>query len=151
MIADSLENSQPYEALHSLFKKAFDFIRYTDFSQLKDGVIETDDPRLYFSISRLRGKDPQDAVLESHKKFIDIQAPIVGVEIIGWKAGGELMIISEPYDEGKDVMFYHDFPTTYTKLYPGQFAVYFPEDGHAPGIGQGDIRKVVAKIAVETR
>lgn len=146
MILDSLENSQQYELLHPLFKKAFDFIKYTDFSQLKEGVIETTDPRLYFLISRSRGKDPQDAVLESHKKFIDIQAPIAGVETIGWKAGDELMIISEPYDDKKDVMFYHDFPTTYAKLYPGQFAVYFPEDGHAPGIGQGDIRKVVAKI-----
>ena len=149
MILDSLENTQRYEALHSLFKKTFDFIRDTDFTQLNDGIIETNDPRLYFSITRIRGKDPQDGVLETHKRFIDIQAPIIGVETIGWKAGDELMIISEPYDEKKDVMLYHDFPTTYSKLYPGQFAVYFPEDGHAPGIGQGDIRKVIAKIAVE--
>jgi YhcH/YjgK/YiaL family protein len=148
MILDSLENSHQYEALHPLFKKAFDFIKHTDFTQLKDGIIETGDPRLYFSITRLRGKDPQDGVIESHRKFIDIQAPIVSAESIGWKAGDELMIIAEPYDEKKDVMFYHDFPTTYTKLYPGQFAVYFPEDGHAPGIGKGDIRKVIAKIAV---
>jgi YhcH/YjgK/YiaL family protein len=149
MILDSLENSQQYEALHPLFKKAFDFIKHTDFMQLKDGIIETGDPRLYFSITRLRGKDPQDGVIESHRKYIDIQSPLVGTESIGWKAGDELMIISEPYDEKKDVMFYHDFPTTYTKLYPGQFAVYFPEDGHAPGIGKGDIRKVIAKIAIE--
>ncbi len=149
MILDSLENSQQYESLHPLFKKAFDLIKHADFSQLKEGLIETSDPRLYFSISRIRGKDPQDAVLETHKKFIDIQAPIVGVETIGWKAGDELMIISKPYDYKEDVIFYHDFPTTYAKLYPGQFAIYFPEDGHAPGIGQGDIRKIVAKIAVE--
>ena len=149
MILDSLENAHQYETLHPLFKKAFDFIRRTDFAQLKESKIETNDPRLYFSIARIRGKDPQDAVLESHKKYIDIQAPLVGVESIGWKAGDELMIISEPYDENKDIMFYHDFPTTYSKLYPGQFAIYFPEDGHAPGIGQGDIRKVIAKIAVE--
>lgn len=149
MILDSLENSEQYNCVHPLFDKAFDFIKRTDFSQLEDGKIETDDPRLYFTVARLRGKDPQDAVLESHKQYIDIQAPLVGVESIGWKAGDELMIISEPYDRDKDIMFYHDYPTTYSKLYPGQFAVYFPEDGHAPGIGQGDIRKVIAKIAVE--
>ena len=149
MILDSLENSEQYYALHPLFKKAFDFIRSTDFTQLEEGKIETDDPRLFYTIARFRGKDPQDAALETHQKFIDIQAPLVGAESIGWKAGSELMIISEPYDEKKDIMFYHDFPTTYTKLYPGQFAVYFPEDGHAPGIGQGDIRKVIVKIAVE--
>lgn len=146
MILDSLENAHQYESLHPLFKKAFDFIKRTDFTQLQEGKIETNDARLYFSIARLRGKDPQDAVLETHKKFIDIQAPLVGVESIGWKAGDELMIISEPYDEKKDIMFYHDFPTTYSKLYPGQFAIYFPEDGHAPGIGEGTIRKVVVKV-----
>ena len=149
MILDSLENSQQYESLHPLFEKAFDFIKRTDFTRLKDGKIETNDPRLHFSIARARGKDPQDAVLETHKKFIDIQAPLVGVESVGWKSGSELMIISEPYSDKKDITFYHDFPTTYSKLYPGQFAIYFPEDGHAPGIGQGDIRKVIAKIAVE--
>ena len=149
MVLDSLENAMQYYDLHPLFEKAFDFINSTDFTNYKEGKIETDDPRLYFSIARFRGKDPQDAVLETHKKFIDIQAPLVGAESIGWKAGNELMIISEHYNEEKDIMFYHDFPTTYTKLYPGQFAIYFPEDAHAPGIGQGDIRKIIAKIAVE--
>jgi uncharacterized protein, YhcH/YjgK/YiaL family len=149
MILDSLDNSQQYYALNSLFEKAFEFIKGTDFTNIPEGKIETGDPRLYFSIARFRGKDPQDAALETHKKFIDIQAPLVGAESIGWKAGNELMIISKPYDETKDIMFFHDFPTTYTKLYPGQFAIYFPEDGHAPGIGQGDIRKIIAKVAVE--
>jgi YhcH/YjgK/YiaL family protein len=149
MILDSLENSHQYECIHPLFKQAFEFIRNTDFSELEEGKIETGDHRLFFTVSRFRGKDPHDAVLETHKKYIDIQAPLVGVESIGWKAGDALMIISENYDEEKDIMFYHDFPTTYTKLYPGQFAVYFPEDAHAPGIGQGDIRKIVAKIAID--
>jgi YhcH/YjgK/YiaL family protein len=135
--------------MHPLFKKAFDYVKNTDFSQLKDGKVETDDPRLFFSIVNIRGKDPQDATIETHQKYIDIQVPIVGVESIGWKAGDGLTIISEPYDHEKDVTFYFDFPTTYTKIYPGQFAVYFPEDGHAPGIGQGDIRKVIVKVAVE--
>ncbi|MDR2920495.1 MAG: YhcH/YjgK/YiaL family protein [Tannerella sp.] len=149
MIVDSLQNSERIECIHPLFKKAFDYVKTTDFSQVADGKVETDDPRLFFSIVNLRGKDPQDATLETHQKYIDIQFPIVGVESIGWKAGEELMIISEVYNEEKDVTFYHDFPTTYTKLYPGQFAIYFPEDAHAPGIGQGDIRKVIAKVAVE--
>jgi len=149
MILDSLENSQKYESLHPLFKEAFDFIKNTDFTKLEEGKIKTDNPSLYFNITRGRGKDPQDARLETHNNFIDIQVPIIGVESIGWKAGNELMIISEPYNETKDITFYHDYPTTYAKLYPGQFAVYFPEDGHAPGIGQGDIRKIIAKIAVE--
>ena len=42
----------------------------------------------------------------------------------------------------------YDHPTAYTKVYPGQFVIYFPSDGHAPGIGQGTIRKAVIKIPV---
>jgi len=148
MIVDSLQNSKYIESLHPLFKRAFDYLKETDFSQVEDGRVETDDPRLSFSITTCRGRDPQDAVLESHERHIDILTPIVGVESVGWKAGDELMLISRPYDAEKDSTLYLDFPTTYTKLYPGHFAVYFPEDGHAPGIGQGSIRKVVAKIAV---
>jgi YhcH/YjgK/YiaL family protein len=135
--------------MHPLFKKAFEYVKNTDFSQLKDGKVETGDPRLFFSIVNIRGRDPQDATIETHQKYIDIQVPIVGVESIGWTAGDGLTIISEPYNREKDVTFYFDFPTTYTKIYPGQFAIYFPEDGHAPGIGQGDIRKVIVKVAVE--
>ena len=149
MVLDSLENSAQYDELHPLFAKAFEYIKRTDFTQMEDGKIETGDPRLYYMLSRYRGKDPQYAILESHRRFIDIQVPLIGVESVGWKAGNEIMIIAEHYNEEQDVMLYHDFPTTYTKIYPGQFAIYFPEDGHAPGIGQGDIRKLVAKVAVE--
>ncbi|MDR3250605.1 MAG: YhcH/YjgK/YiaL family protein [Tannerella sp.] len=149
MILDSLENSHQYEALHPLFKRAFDFLKRTDFSQLRDGNIETNDPRLFYSISRFQGKLPQEAILETHRNYIDIQVPLIGVESIGWKAGNDLMIISKPYDTRKDIMFYHDSPTSYSKLLPGQFGLYFPEDGHAPGIGKGEIRKVIAKVAID--
>ena len=83
------------------------------------------------------------------QKYIDIQMPLLGVEKIGWKPGCELQEESTPYNEQKDIAFYIDRPTAYTKIYPGQFAVYFPEDGHAPGIGQGNIRKVIVKVQVE--
>ena len=83
MIVDSLQNSKHIESLHPLFKKAFDYLKETDFSQVEDGRIETDDPRLSFSITTCRGRDPHDAVLESHERHIDILTPIVGVESIG--------------------------------------------------------------------
>jgi biofilm protein TabA len=73
----------------------------------------------------------------------------LGVEKIGWKPGDQLQEESVSYNEEQDIAFYIDKPTAYTKIYPGQFAIYFPEDGHAPGIGQGNIRKVVIKIPIQ--
>lgn len=149
MILDALNNSQRVESLHPLFKKAFDYIKSTDFSTVQDGKIELDGDRLTVSVASFSGKEKSEAAIETHKKYIDIQLPLLGVEKIGWKAGAELQEESVPYNEASDIAFYVDRPTAYTKIYPGQFAVYFPEDGHAPGIGQGNIRKVIVKVRVD--
>ena len=149
MILDALNNSTKIECLHPQNKKAFDYLKSTDFSTMEDGKYELDGSRLYVSIASLTGKDKTDAAIETHKKYIDIQMPLLGVEKIGFKPGCELQEEEAPYNEEKDITFYVDRPTAFTKIYPGQFAVYFPEDGHAPGIGQGNIRKVVVKIQVE--
>lgn len=149
MILDSLNNTEKVERLHPLFKKAFDYIKATDFSKLEDGKYELEGSRLFISVVTLTGKDKKEAAVETHKKYIDIQLPLLGVEKIGWKPGCELQEASIPYDEEKDIAFYVDRPTAYTKIYPGQFAVYFPEDGHAPGIGEGSIRKMIVKVQVE--
>lgn len=149
MILDSLNNSKRIESLHPLFKKAFDYIKSTDFSKMEDGTIRVEGEQLTVTIASLLGKEKSAAAIETHKKYIDIQLPLLGVEKIGWKAGSELREESVPYDEEKDIAFYIDRPTAFTKIYPGQFAIYFPEDGHAPGIGQGNIRKVIVKVPVE--
>ena len=149
MILESLNNTEKVERLHPLFKKAFDYIKATDFSKMEDGKYELAGTRLFVSGVTLVGKDKKEAAIETHKKYIDIQLPLLGVEKIGWKPGCELQEVSIPYDEEKDIAFYVDRPTAYTKIYPGQFAVYFPEDGHAPGIGEGSIRKVIVKVQVE--
>ncbi len=148
MILDSLNNTGWVEKLHPLFKKAFDYIRETDFSKMEDGSYPLDGTKLYANVVTLTGKEKKEAAIETHNKYIDIQLPLLGVEKIGWKPGSELQEVSTPYDEENDIAFYIDRPTAFTKIYPGQFAVYFPEDGHAPGIGVGNIRKVIVKVQV---
>lgn len=149
MIHDLLNNSSSIEMLNPLFKRAFDYLKQTDFSTVKDGKYELEGEKLFVSVSSVRGKSKCDAPIETHKKYIDIQMPIFGVEKIGWKSALSLQTESEPYNPDKDIAFYIDRPTAFTKIYPGEFAVYFPEDGHAPCIGEGSIRKVVVKVAID--
>ena len=47
---------------------------------------------------------------------------------------------------GKDIQFFDDEPQTFYTLRPGQFTILFPEDGHAPMIGEGDVRKIIVKV-----
>ena len=37
-------------------------------------------------------------------------------------------------------------PQTYYTLLPGQFTVLFPDDGHAPMVGEGHVRKIIVKV-----
>ncbi|WP_106831242.1 YhcH/YjgK/YiaL family protein [Parabacteroides pacaensis] len=148
MILDSLNNSVAYESLHPLFKQAFDYLKSTDFLKAESGSTILIENKLIVNITDILGKPKAEAAIETHKKYIDIQMPVVGVEKIGWKAGTELNEVSIPYNEEKDITFYVDHPTAYTKIYPGQFVIYFPEDGHAPGIGEGAIKKVIVKVLV---
>ena len=96
MILDSLNNTKKIECLHPLFKKAFDYLKSTDFSKVEDGKHELDGSRLYVSVVSIFGKEKKDAAIETHKKYIDIQMPLLGVEKIGWKPGCELQEESTP-------------------------------------------------------
>lgn len=42
------------------------------------------------------------------------------------------------FDAQKDIRFYDDVPQTYYEVTPGQFTLLFPEDAHAPMVGEGD-------------
>ncbi|WP_278546323.1 YhcH/YjgK/YiaL family protein, partial [Prevotella histicola] len=52
------------------------------------------------------------------------------------------------YDSEKDCGFYKRSGHEYFKVKPGQFTIFFPEDAHAPIIGEGRQKKLVAKIKV---
>ena len=73
MILDSLSNSASIEQLHPLFKKAFDFLKSTDFSTKEAGKIVLDGDDLYVSIAEPVGKSKDAAKMETHNKYIDIQ------------------------------------------------------------------------------
>ncbi|MFL5787553.1 MAG: YhcH/YjgK/YiaL family protein [Flavisolibacter sp.] len=54
--------------------------------------------------------------------------------------------IKDPYNAEKDVIFFKDKPDMYFELNAGQFAIFYPEDVHAPMIGEGPIKKLVVKV-----
>lgn len=78
MILDSLENSKRIECIHPLFKQAFDYVKSTDFSKMEDGKYDIADAGFTVSIASLFGKEKSEAAIETHKKFIDIQFPLIG-------------------------------------------------------------------------
>ena len=146
MILDSLKNAASVRSLNPLFKQAFAFIQKNDLSKMEPGKTILDGDKLFVSIMEIDGKPPEAAKMESHVKYIDIQVVISGVETMGWTAIEHCTDAMEPYDKEKDVQFFTNKPTTLITVNPGEFVIFFPEDGHAPGIGNGPIKKAVVKV-----
>ena len=148
MILDSLKNADSVLALNPHFKQAFEFIQKNDLSKMEPGKTILDGDKLFVSIMEIDGKAPEAAKMESHVKYIDIQVVISGVETMGWAAIEHCTDAIEPYNTEKDLQFFTNKPTTLLTVNPGEFVIFFPEDGHAPGIGKGPIKKAVVKVLV---
>jgi len=148
MILDSLKNANASISLNPRFKQAFEFIQKNDLAKMDPGKVILDGDNLFISIMEIDGKLPEVAKMEAHKKYIDIQVVLSGQETMGWTAIENCTNEIEPYQAEKDIIFYTDKPTTYFTVNPGEFAIFFPEDGHAPAIGNGPIKKAVIKVLV---
>ena len=146
MIVDVLANSERIEGLNPYFKVVFDYIKTHDLTGMPVGRIDIAGDDAYIKIEDAKGREVKDAVYERHDKYIDIQMPLSGVEGYGWKAKSLLGEERAPYDAVGDFTFYRDPVGSVFTLAPGEFVIFFPEDAHAPCIGEGVIRKMVAKI-----
>jgi biofilm protein TabA len=146
MIIDSLENSGKYISLHPRFAKAFEYLKTVDLATIDVGKYPIDGKDIHASVSAKDGVTKDAAKFEAHDHYIDIQVCPSGTETLGWKPREECSDIKEPYNSEKDVTFFNDKPGTYFQLHEGQFAIFYPEDVHAPMIGEGVIRKLVIKV-----
>jgi len=147
MIHDHINNSTKYEALHPRFGKAFAFLKTADLQNLPLGKIEIDGDNIFVSTAVVEGVSPEQSKMEIHRRYIDIQMPISKKETIGWISAENLKDIALPYDKEKDVALYNEKATNFVTIKPKEFVVFFPEDGHQPCIGTGEIKKIVMKVA----
>ena len=74
---------------------------------------------------------------------------IEGHEEIGWKPLADCALTAVAYDAATDVTFFSDRPDSWLSLPAGHFAIFFPDDAHAPLAGRGTLKKAIVKIAVD--
>ena len=151
MIVDRLENWSQYP-FGEAWKEAFDFLgALTPDAEEKKYLLLRD--TLFAGIDRYETRPLETAVLEAHRKYIDVQVLLQGRETIDWYPLDGLNV-KTPYDPATDVEFYHRPETLPTRilLTPGTFAVFFPQDAHSPQIVAGQpefVKKTVVKIGVD--
>ena len=148
MILSTLSESGRYAALHPLFPRAFEFIRDTDLLVLAPGRYPIVGEQLFVIVENVAGRTREAAKLECHRKYIDIQLVLEGVDEMGWKALADCVDPVSDYSAEKDIRFFHDAPAAWIATPPGAFCIFFPEDAHAPLVSADHIRKAIFKITV---
>lgn len=146
MIVSNLQNSERIESLHPLFKQLFDYVKTHDLLHTECGRIELAGDDLFINNVNPTCVSESDQVLEVHRDYIDVHILLEGKERIGWKAIEDVTDLKQAYQKEGDCALYSDTPTSFVDLLPGQFLIVFPEDPHAPVIGEGKIRKLIGKV-----
>jgi YhcH/YjgK/YiaL family protein len=154
MIIDNLHTSQcDYGNLDGRLARAFAWLRATDLKALKPGqVVQIEDRRISAQIQSYSTINPADGSFETHRSFIDIQFMTRGAEIMYWTPAANLSRIKTPYNYEKDLVFFEepDFSLP-LQVNEGDFAVFFPSDGHKPKCmisRPAEVGKIVVKVAV---
>ncbi|MFI3332660.1 MAG: YhcH/YjgK/YiaL family protein [Rikenellaceae bacterium] len=147
MILDSIKNAELYYSVSPRLAKAFEYIRSADFASMEPGRYEVDGDEIYVNILERDLKSPEEAKLEVHNAYADIQILVSGdQEGFGYIERCDLEEPVGEFDTVKDVQFFTDMPQTIYFIWPGQFTLLLPEDAHAPLIGSGKVKKAVVKV-----
>jgi YhcH/YjgK/YiaL family protein len=146
MIIDKLENLKNYASVNPLFPKVVEFLQQNDIYAMEPGKYEIQGKDLFVNIQMAKGKTPDEAVIETHNKMIDIQIPLTAAETFGYTQREQLPDV--PYNEEKDITKIPDLAAdSYVTCQPGMMAIFFPQDGHAPCIaGVPELKKAIFKV-----
>ena len=112
---------------------------------IKDCDIDGDN--IFVMVQELELRPYEQARLELHRKYIDIQLVLRGKEeVFGWSEKKDCLTAETEFDEAKDIQLFTDKPQCFYTVREGQFSILFPEDGHAPMLGEGVVKKCIFKI-----
>ncbi len=149
MVIDKLQNSTLYENLGDRIKKAFNYLKGTDFSKTANGKYEIQGNDIFAIVNEYNTKDATEGKLESHRNYLDVQYVAKGVEQIGYVPFNNQKPDID-YNKENDISFYSG-EKSFTKLEEGMFAIFFPTDIHMPGIKLDTpvkVKKVVVKVKI---
>lgn len=152
MIFDRLDRIALYRTLSPNLRTAIDWIAGRDLNSLPAGRIEIQNADVFALPQSYETKPVDLAKWESHRRYVDIQIMTEGRERMD-VCDVATLAGATPYDDNKDAILYDGEAGPFTTLAvgAGEFAIFFPHDGHRPTVAvdrPATIRKVVLKVAV---
>lgn len=141
-----------YHKHQDWWQKAMAFLNRKDLAMLAPGTYPIVGKDVFALITEYVPKDLDQSQWESHRKYADIQAVITGEEKIG-KSLVSKLTVTKPYDESSDLANYTG-PGKYHVATPGTFYIFFPGEGHRPGLkvhntDTAKVKKLVIKMRMD--
>ena len=103
MVVDTLENLEKYASLNPLFAQAIEFLKSHDLQAMEIGKTELKGKDLLVNIAQTKPKTKEEAKLETHNEFIDIQIPLSGTEVMGYTAAKDCVPAGKAGLTGRDI------------------------------------------------
>lgn len=141
--------AQELAAYNPLFGQLFDYLRTHRLDTMAAGRYEIDGDRLFLMLNINELKAQEDAPLEVHDRYYDLQIALRIDETFGLSERKACLAPRGEMNIEADILFFDDTPQRYVTLHPGEAIVLSPEMAHAPLIGQGEQFKAVFKIKCE--
>ncbi|MFW2488910.1 YhcH/YjgK/YiaL family protein [Clostridium chromiireducens] len=152
MICENININRNYSSINKNFEKAFEYLRGQNLKELAVGKYEIEGEKIFAMIQEYTTEREEQKNWESHEKYIDIQLIVDGQEVMGF-APVSCLEIKEDFRMDKDLIFYNETTNgANIKFKSGDYAIFFPEDGHKPGCALNEcskVKKVVVKVACE--
>ena len=132
--------------------KALEWLETTNLDGLPPGKHQIEGDAIFGIVSRGQTAPDETAQFEAHRRYIDIQLMIAGVESIG-VALTDSLTVAEPYNDERDIVFFRNPPDfRRIPILSGDFLVLMPNDAHLPTRplkepGE-DFFKVVVKVLI---
>lgn len=129
--------------------RAFGYLKTTNLQNLEVARHYIDSTNLFALVTEYATQNEDELQFEAHKKYIDIQYIISGIEQIGIASVSKKKETLMPYDETRDVEFMTVSESSNHVADPGRFFIFFPHNLHRPNIKLDEIsqvKKIVMKI-----
>jgi len=150
MIFDRIKNGESY-GLGAVWNRAMDFLRTLP-EDAPEGDYPIEGEGFFARVMSYRTREPQEALLEAHRNFLDIQSVLSGGEMFECFAT-ESLEITVPYDPEKDAAFYRrpGVGPVRIEVAPGDFLALFPQDAHMAGLVNDALPRAVKKVVIKVR
>lgn len=139
--------------LDEKMQMAVDFLQREDLNQIPNGRIDLAGDQVYVRVMEYETVPFEALKFEAHRKYIDIHYVVSGQEAI-WCLNTRKFSSTDEYNAEKDVIHgepRNDEELSKIVLTPGDLAICYPKDAHAPkgmiGSSLVTLKKIVVKIA----